>query len=242
MTRREKLLAAVVATLVALTGIFYGAKKVAAVFNTRSERILQLKKEIDDKQVIRHRGVVARRMLDEYAGRSLPGDKQLANSRYRAWLHEWCQAAGITRANVKYVSHQRAMVGSEQVHEKHTFSVNCEADLRQLVRLLHDFYSQDYLYRIKSLKVTAAKNDRLATSILIEALALPGTPDRELTDMPSRRLAFDNPEAYYDIIVKRNPYAPANEPPRFASSGSNKVMSTSRYPSPRGWKTPKTAS
>ncbi|MGM0486958.1 MAG: hypothetical protein ACQESR_09390 [Planctomycetota bacterium] len=220
MTRREKTLAAVVAMLVLLTGLVYGAKKVAAVLTTRSDRILELKEETDRKELLRHRGVVARRVLDEYADRSLPGDKQLANSRYRAWLHEWCQAANISRANVKYVSYQRGMLGTDHVHDKHTFSVNCEADLSQLVDLLHDFYSRDYLHRIKSCKVSAVeKEGRLAVSVLIEALALPGVPDRELGDMPSNRLALESVDRYYEVIVKRNPYAPANEPPRFASSG-----------------------
>ncbi|MFW6170950.1 MAG: hypothetical protein ACODAD_10710, partial [Planctomycetota bacterium] len=198
MTRREKTLAAVVAILVLFTGLGYGARKVAAVLTTRSDRILELNEEIDGKQLARHRGVVARRLLGEYDDRSLPGDKQLANSRYRAWLHEWCGTANIGRANVKYVSHQRVALGTDHVHDKHTFSVNCEADLNQLVELLHEFYSKDYLHRIKSCKVSAAgKEERLAVSILIEALALPGVPDRELGDMPSNRLAFENVDRYH---------------------------------------------
>lgn len=220
MTRREKTLAVVVALLVLLTGLIYGAKKVTTVFTTRSDRILELKQETDRKDLVRHRGVVARRVLDEYASRALPGDKQLANSRYRAWLHQWCQASQIARANVKHVSYQRGMLGTDHVHDKHTFSVNCEADLSQLVDLLHDFYSQDYLHRIKSCKVSAVENEgRLGVSVLIEALALPGVPDRELGNMPSQRLAFERVDRYYDVIVKRNPYAPANEPPKFASAG-----------------------
>lgn len=217
MTRREKILAATVALLVLATGLIYGTKKIAAVFVSRADKIHELQLEVDGKQVIRHRGVLARKLLDQYANRSLPGDKELANSRYRAWLHEWCQGADILRADVKYVSQQRIMLGQEHVHDKHTFAVNLEADLTQLVGLLHDFHAEDYLHRIRSMKATASEDGQLQIGFLIEAMAVPGVPDRQLSDMPSQRLAFDDVEQYKRVILRRNPFSPPNQPPQFAS-------------------------
>ncbi len=44
--------------------------------------------------------------------------------------------------------------------------------------------------------------------------------DRALPNLAAHRLAFDNVEDYQQVIVSRNPYAPANQPPKFTSSDS----------------------
>ncbi len=45
--------------------------------------------------------------------------------------------------------------------------------------------------------------------------------DRELRDIAAQRLAFDTLEDYQKVIVQRNPYAPANQPPKITSSESH---------------------
>ncbi len=219
MTRREQILAAAVALLVLVAGLFYGAKKITGVFISRSDRILELEQAINGKELLKHRGEVAQRVLTEYASRALPGDKDIASSRYRAWLHQWCKSAKIAQANVKYVSRQQVLMDQSLVYDKHTLSVNCQADLPQLVNLLYEFYSQDYLHRIKSLKATPLeKQKRLLVSFLIEAIAMPDVPDREMPDMPANRLAFESIDEYIKVIVGRNIYSPMNQPPSFSAA------------------------
>jgi hypothetical protein len=213
------MLAIVVGSLLAGTVLYYGGKRVATVFTSRQDRISALDEEIELKDAQLRRGAQARRLLDEYATRALPDDPNLANSRYRAWLLEWVENAGITGA-VKWVKASPAIVDKDRVHDIHEFSVTCEADLRQLVRLLYDFYAQDYLHRIRSLKATPTKNKTLALNLIIDAVAMPGVQDRELDDMPSKRLALGSLDNYLNQIVGRNPYAPANKPPKFASNST----------------------
>ncbi len=217
MNQRERMLAIVVGFLVVGAGLFYGTKSITKIFTSRSETIAKLQDDIDGKEVLRHRGSIARRVLDEYAKRSLPGNQELANSRYRAWLHQWCKQAKIERANVNYISKQQVLLDKEPIFDQHTFSVSCQATLPQLVALLYEFYSEDYLHRIKTMTaVPLGKDKQLLVNIWVEALAFPGVADHELVAMPSQRLAFDSLDKYYDVIVERNPYSPANEPPKFA--------------------------
>ncbi len=217
MNRRERILATVVGVMVIGAGLFYGTKNVVGIFTRRADQIKELKADINGKELLRHRGVVARRVLDQYAGRSLPGDQELANSRYRAWLHQLCKTAKIERANVTFVSKQQVLLDKKPFYVQHTFSVTCQADLPQLVSLLYDFYSHDYLHRIKTLTaIPLQKDKRLLVNFWVEAIAFPEVPDHELGDLPSRRLALDSLEKYNEVIVGRNLYSPANQPPKFA--------------------------
>ncbi len=216
MNRREKMLAYAVGLLVVVAGLNYGIKRVIGIFTVRSEEIATLTEEINGKEVMKHRGTVANRLLEQYRLRSLPSNSNLANSRYRAWLHEWCEKSHVSRANVKYVTKQIF----RDSHERHTFSVTCEADLPRMVNLLYDFYQQDYLHRIKYLKAKPGDDNSLGLTFTIEAVAMPDVDDKEMQAMPSRRLASQDLDDYLDVIVARNLYSPANQPPKFTSANT----------------------
>lgn len=216
MNQRERILAATVGLLLVAVGVSFGARRVLAWFETRRDQIAQLEEQLQANEVIVHRGKLARRALDVYIERGLPSNTQLASSRYRAWLHDWVERVGIQREDVKYTFARRR----KDVYDKLTFSVTCEGDLKQLTELLFDFYSTDYLHRIKHMSAKRLEGKRLALAFTIEAISLLESPeDKELGELSSERLAFDDVTAYYDVIVNRNLYAPPNQPPRFASSG-----------------------
>ncbi len=88
-------------------------------------------------------------------------------------------------------------------HDVHSFSVACEATLPQMVKLLYDFYSQDYMHRIKQLSATPTKDKRLNLKFTIEAVSLPDVPERDLVDLPANRLAYHDLKDYFDVIVAR---------------------------------------
>jgi hypothetical protein len=214
MNQREKLLALAVGFLALATVATFGIKRVFSEFAERRESIELLNDEIHDKEMTERRGQNARRVLTAYEQRSLPQDPSLASSRYRDWLFNLVNEAGITEANVRYNFGRR----QGDAFNEWTFAVNCEGDLRQLTDLLFRFYSTDYLHRIKRLTAKPLGGNRLSLAISIEALSLPGAEkDKELVDLPAERLAFADVNDYLDVIVARNPYAPANKPPRFAS-------------------------
>ena len=216
MNQREKFLAVLVGlSLLALLGTF-GGKQVTRMFASRQQKIATLNKAITKKKAAVIKGKRSRNELSVYENRSLPGDPDLASSRYRAWLHAWAEKSGISEENVRCeaVRHRRGQ------YNLFTFSMTCEGDLRNMVRLLHHFYSVDFLHRIKLMSVRPLKDkNRLALVFRLEALSLAtAKKDKTLVEVPADRLAFKTINRYFDVIVNRNPYAPANEPPRFVST------------------------
>jgi hypothetical protein len=217
MNQREKMLLLVVGVLVLATVATFGIRRVVSQFAERRETIELLQDEIHDKEMTERRGQQARRVLTNYEDRSLPQNPLLASSRYRAWLYEWAKEAGINEANVRYNFGRR----QGDAYNEWTFSVNCEGDLQQLTELLYRFYSTDYLHRIKRLTAKPLGGNRLSLAFNIEALSLPGAEaEKQLGEMPSDRLAFADVQDYLDVIVARNPYAPANKPPQFAGAST----------------------
>ncbi len=81
MNRREKILAICVGLLIVAAGLSYGAKKVAVVFTSRQDRIQELEHEIHGKELMAHRGAVAKRLLAQYRDRSLPSEPEIAELR-----------------------------------------------------------------------------------------------------------------------------------------------------------------
>jgi hypothetical protein len=166
------------------------------------------------------RGKMAQRTLKACNERSLPSNAQLANTRYRAWLHEWVENADIRDANVTHIRSSRY----KDFHDLHKFNVACEATLPQVVDLLYRFYSVDLLHRLQHVKVMPSEGANMLTcSFTIEAISMPEVEkDRPLPTRESHRLAFDSLKDYQDVITGRNFYGRGNRPPKFASSGSQR--------------------
>ena len=52
---------------------------------------------------------------------------------------------------------------------------------------------------------------------------MPNAPaNKELGDMPADRLVFDKIDDYLHVIVARNLYSPANQPPKLAAAGTQR--------------------
>ena len=181
MNRREKILAVSVGTLVLLTLLNFGIKRIVGQFTDRNDQLERLNSDIESKEVMVHRGAVAQRSLKVYNERSLPSDPMMAGSRYRAWLHEWVEKANIKAANVKHVR----VSPFQQSHDRHTFSVTCDATLPQLVDLLFRFYSTDFLHRIKNVQAKPSEGKFLTLNFTLEAISMPDVEkDRELRTLP----------------------------------------------------------
>ena len=217
MNRREQILAALVGVLVVGAVLNFALKRIAGQFSDRMDRIAQLESDNESKETIIQRGKVADRVLKAYKERSLPSDPYLANSRYREWLLKWVESAKISAANVSHV--KRSPVAKS--HDRHKFTVNCDATFAQVVDLLFRFYSADHLHRIETLKAIPAEEGKLLRlTFTVEAISMAGVERKTLSDLPAHRLAFDKVEDYQRVIVGRNFYGPANKAPTFTSSES----------------------
>ena len=219
MNRREKILAAAVGLMVLLFVANTGVKRLIGAFTSRMETVADLESEVQKRETMIERGKVAQRLLQTYKERSLPSDKDLASSRYRAWLHDWLEKAGV-KADVKAT----AVIPHKQMHDRHTFSVvSSGVTLPQLVELLYQFYSTDYLHRIKLMSARPSEGKYLSVTFAIETISLPDADkDKVMKDIPAHRLMFDDLAIYKKGIVSRNLYAPANLPPKIVSSDSQR--------------------
>jgi hypothetical protein len=219
MNRREKMLAAAVGLLVLVALLNVGFNRIVKRFSDRSEKIAQLKSEIESKETVIHRGKSANRILQVCRERSLPSDPQLANSRYRAWLHEWIEKANIRGENVTWARTSRY----QDAHDRHMVNMDFEATLPQLVDLLYHFYSVDFLHRIQFAKIAPSQGNRLAVNFTIEAISMPdAAKDQPLSARKADRLAFQDLKDYQNVIVTRNFYGRGNQPPKFASSSTQR--------------------
>ena len=133
MNQRERTLAIAVGLLLVGVVLYYGTTRIASVLTSRAATIQTLDEEITSTEQQQLRGAKARKLLDEYSRRALPGNENLANTRYRQWLHDWVESAGITGADVKWVTRQTVKHENERAHDVHRFWVICEGQLPQLV-------------------------------------------------------------------------------------------------------------
>ncbi len=221
MTKRERMLLWAVIASAVLAGGNFAVQRARESFGKREQRIEDLEMELARTRRRIVRGVLAARTIGVYEQRSLPSQPHLANSRYRDWLHHWLIKADVTDHQVTFQSAQRV----PDTYDKYTFSIACRVELEQWVQLLYEFYHVDQLHRIKTMSVQPLEDGRLALGLTVEALSLPGAAkDRELGQSVSKRLAYENLQSYVDRIVGRNPYAPANEPPRFAMDAEQEAF------------------
>ncbi len=214
MNQRERMLfIGVVLAGVALVGS-YGVKMVAGIYTTRWNSISQLEEEIKSKEALVTRGMIAGKDLKVFRTRSLPGDVDVASSDYRGWLLEEATRAGIV-ANVEYNS---TRVIKDQF-DLHTFTLTGEVDLNEFLDLMYRFYDADHMHRIKVLSGRKTNDETFQITMIVEALSVQGVDAKKpLSQEPSRRLALETLGDYIDLFRRRNPYAPANKPPRIAST------------------------
>ena len=221
MNQREKMLAIAVGALLVLGACLYVWTRINNMFADRQRQITQLEKEIHDREMIVQRGMRATQRIGDYEQRSLPPDRDVAQSRYQNWLFETAEKhVGFENVIIKATGSATA----SDVYQRLSFTLSGDGSIAQLTQFLYRFYSVNYLHRIHSLRVQTSKGSRkLRLTFTIEALSLPGAPKRDqLTAEPSNRLAASLPE-YQQAIVGRNLFAPPNEKPVLSAIGTQRA-------------------
>lgn len=219
---QERLFAVIVAAVGLLLLAFFVTGWVNNQFATRRQRIAQLEKEIRDfkRQVLA--GQLAAKKLSEYEARSLPANPEVARTRYQQWLVNVMETAGLIEPDISF---QRAQV-EKNLFVKQSFLVEGAGTLPQIVEMLYAFYGVDWLHQITDLKLRPVKDSKLLNlTMQVETLSLTKARQTDkLEARPSHRLQLASREAYYDVIVGRNPFGPRNNPPTLAVSGLPEVF------------------
>jgi hypothetical protein len=116
--------------------------------------------------------------------------------------------------------------GPKEPYIRQTYQVDARGTLPQLVDLLYQFYSEDWLHRITGLTLRPLKDSKLLEiKMNVETLSLHKAANIDmLPDRPSNRLELASSDAYYDVIVGRNVFGPRNNEPKISLSGSLDVF------------------
>jgi hypothetical protein len=213
MNQRERMLAIAVGALAVLLGTYWLYQKIDNGFDQRAQTIerLETQKRQKERQIML--GKLAQQRLLRYQEQSLPPNAPRAKELYTAWLLQTVTEIGFDSPKVNpSTSGLRSPSGAFKAE---SFVISGAGSLEQLTRLLHEFYSVDYLHRIKSLNITPQQDPRVLSFTLgIDALSLLDAPESDaLHQRPSDRLAASDLQAYVDAIVGRNMFGPPNVPP-----------------------------
>jgi hypothetical protein len=218
MSQRERTLAIAVGALVVLIGGFWVFRKVEAGFSLREQTLNRLRSEKSQRERLITSGKLAEQRLERYLERSLPPDPALTERLYLDWLVKSVNDLGFTEPKVNPIS--GGLRSKTDAFQAKAFTVSGVGSLEQLTRFLHQFYSVDYLHRIKALAVTPRDSKILGFNMTVEALSLADAPERDALHLPpSQRLASGDVEAYLDAICGRNMFGPPNMPPRLTVAG-----------------------
>ncbi len=212
MNQRERLLAIAVGGLLAALVISWGWGKYRAAVNSRRQALTAQLEEQNRiyEQLIE--GERANRYMGEYLIRSLPPDPEQARSDYQQWLLETVQASALELPNVS--SNSSRSIGG--LYQRLEFRVSGETDVPHFIELLHNFYSQDYLHRIRDFSLLPTKQGNFKLELSIDAIALLNA-SKEVTVPKGRSWRVDQELAgYRSTIMNRNLFEPPNQPPRYS--------------------------
>ncbi|HJN08911.1 MAG: hypothetical protein QGG09_21285 [Pirellulaceae bacterium] len=146
--------------------------------------------------------------LEQY---SLPYDEELARAHYQDWLLTLVEKVDLQQGSVDAGTPVAVSIKDrntrkpKEVFKRYLFSLRGRGTLRQVTRLLYEFYQGGHLHKIRTMALNPiAGGKQLDVTMGIEALGLTRCErEGELSTAKANRLAFDNLESY-ETIVRRN--------------------------------------
>ena len=217
MNQREKILAiAVFGLLVAVAGQS-GISRYRSGLDLRSKKIINLKGDIGEQELIEAAGNMAVKQLGQYRSRSLSSDPETARAQYKSWLESLIGQSKLDNWSVDFIGNQ----GSNKLFQVYTFHVQGVGDIEQVSEVIRDFHAANYLHRTKKLVlVPRGDNGDLLLNLDVEAIALSDASEeaRSPTD-PDQRLG-DRADDLITSIINRNMFAPPNRAPEYRGSAT----------------------
>jgi hypothetical protein len=205
MTQREKLLASAVAAVGVLWGGMRGLDRYRTAVDRNESLAAKAKNDLDDAEFAVQRGMKAKQRLIEWGKRSLPTDRDVAESLYQDWIRKELAAAGLTIEQVtdKTLNRRAPHFGELSVEAR------ANGTLEQLSNFLYKFYAAPHLHRVSAATLTPSENGaKLAIVLGIDALILTESPRKaELSTEAEQKLPATQ-EEFKTHLVGRNVFAP----------------------------------
>jgi hypothetical protein len=209
MSQREKLLAAiVVAIAVILGGRFVYGRYQGAIESRRSE-LATAKEELADINLAIEKGQYSLRRLEKWQKRSLPANRENAQSLYKAWLLAKAKEAGLTVDDITPAARQ----SSKDAYKTIGYTLAGSGSLSSVSALLYEFYRAPQLQQVTQLRLLRPVGaSQIEVTFDVEALILPGAEATDsLPEGESKRLALASLADYQKSLGDRdltNVYTP----------------------------------
>lgn len=228
MNQREKILAAVLLGIFLLWGGNTLLKRQRAAANLRKNELETARQQLADANLSLASGRRAMQQLENWQELSLPNNRDVANTLYRAWLLQKTKDAGLNVADIN--TNERTSLST--AYQTIGYVIEARGTLAAVTKFLYEFYRTAQLQQITKLQLTSTPGaPELAVQLQVEALILPGaTHTDKLPEGKSDRLKLASAAEYEKNIVGRDlfkPYTPPR-PPRDTT-----VRTPPRPPAPK---------
>ncbi len=201
MTNREKILAAAVAAIVLLWGGGRMWTRYNASIAERRTQLLAAEERLGQARLALAQGQAAIGQIDDWKERSLPTDREAAQSLYRVWLETQFKAAGLTVEEFQPAQRLTPAAGYTAIG----YTINAHGPLKSLTNFMHAYYRSPLLQQITRLQLRPDTNpQQLKISLQTEALILAGAANETIPEGVAERSAKAKASDYAESIGGRN--------------------------------------
>jgi len=210
MTRREATLAAVVLGMLVLWGGYYTLGAHREKVDARQSELFAAQAQLSGARLTIARGREAIHRLESWQDRSLPEDREVAQSLYRDWLLGQLNDAGLTVDNVKPDQRTPRTTAYRSIG----YAVEAHGNLEAVTRFLHAFYTSGMLQQITRLRLQPSPgSSQLGVMLSVEGLIIPGATHTDSLPKVAADPSAAGLDEYEQSIVGRNVFA-VYTPPR----------------------------
>jgi hypothetical protein len=219
MTQRERMLAGAIAAIVALYGAWWLFSGYGSALDSRSRQLADAEQRLTEVNRTVQKGREAVRKIGELQKRSLPADRDKAQSLYKAWLLSKAKAAGLTVNDIKLAARPTSSTAFDAIG----YAIEANGPLPAVVSMLYEFYRSPMLQQITKLRLARPLGaTQMQVTLEVEALCLPGAAATDaLPEGDAKRLKLASAAEYQKSLVERD-LATVYSPPRPPAPPSEK--------------------
>jgi hypothetical protein len=211
MNERERKLAGIIAAIVVLYGAWWLYSGYGAAMRSRNQQLSNAEQKLAEVKRAVQKGRMAAQKIGELQKRSLPADRDRAQSLYKAWLLSTAKTAGVTVNDIKLAARPTSSTAFDAVG----YAMEANGPLPAVVSMLYEFYHSPILHQITKLRLARPLGaTQMQVTLEVEALCLKGAEARDaLPEGASNRLKLASAADYQKSLVERD-LATVYMPPR----------------------------
>jgi hypothetical protein len=202
MSQREKILGGIVLGLLAIVSVWFLYGKYRDALAARRSELAAAKEDLADMNLAVEKGQYSQRELEAWQKRSLPANREKAQSLYGAWLLAKAKDAGLTVDDMTPASRPTPSAAYRAIG----YSMKATGSLSSVSALLYEFYRAPHLHQITLLGLTRpAGESRVQVTFDAEAIILPGAEATDsLPEGETKRLKLASLAEYQKSLGERD--------------------------------------